>query len=65
MKLIYIEASGGQGGRFTRIRRQYTNPDESLIRHTVRLYPDEVVTYMDKDSMFQAFEQGIHHLVRP
>jgi len=64
MKLtkIVVAVWNRPNGRYTRLRRYYTNPN---MDHMVLLYPKEVETYLFKGDTNQAIKPGIHHLTRP
>jgi len=64
MKLteIVVGAWNSPNSQYTYITRHYTNPG---MKHMVRLYPNEVETYLYKGDIHQAFEPGIHHMARP
>jgi len=58
---IEIEAWNSHNGRYTYLRRYYTNPG---MKHMVRLHPDKVVTYLFKGN-HHPIKPGIQHRVRP
>jgi len=64
MRLIKIEVAvwNNPNGRYTYIARCYTNPGRE---HIVRLYPNEVTTYLVKGNIHEAFKPGIQNLTRP